>query len=86
MTIPTPKEATYDRLRRYVKEYYEEVWPTLTAKVPSDDDCFDMELRSDGYANAHVEGQHNTEGPKCGLTTATECGERIAASEWVECN
>jgi hypothetical protein len=54
--------------------------------VPTDDDCFDMELRSDGYANAHVEGQHNTEGPKCGFTTATECGERMAASEYVECN
>lgn len=75
--------STYDRLRRYAQEYAREVWGQEV--IPSARDLMTMEIRSDGYANAHVEGEHEANG-LCPFTSARECGERSAAAEWVECN
>lgn len=76
--------AIEDRLRSYAREYAEQVWPTLAYRDPTDDECLTIEVRSDGYANAHVEGEHESNGI-CHFTSARECGERFAASEFVEC-
>lgn len=73
------------RLRQYVTEYAEAVWPELPMPVPSALDLIQMEVRADAYANAHVEGEHEAN-KLCSLTSARECGERAAASEFVECN
>jgi hypothetical protein len=80
MATKTPTER---RLTRYVREYAQERW-NMKVRVTSDD-ALGIELRSDGYANAHVEGEHGTEGRDCGYSTARECGERYAAAEFVEC-
>jgi hypothetical protein len=97
MTEPTPptpvqsaQEFAYDRLRKYVAEYAKEMWNDHSYyeggdKYPTDEQCLTIELRSDGWANAHVEGQHGSEVP-CMYSTAQECGERWAAAEFVECN
>jgi hypothetical protein len=82
-------ETTGDRLRRYVKQYHEEVWPDLREPEPTEADLISIEVRSDGYANAHVEGEHHThEDYYCTQKgwNARECGERMAAAEFVECS
>jgi hypothetical protein len=43
-----------------------------------------ISIRADGYANAHVEGEHEFNG-LCSFTSARDCGEAMAASEYVEC-
>ena len=68
----------------FVTEYSEQVWPNLPVPVPTDDDLEWMDFRSDGYANAHVEGEHQAHG-LCPYTSPHECGERSAAAEFVEC-
>jgi hypothetical protein len=78
------RTATEQRLARYVREYERDVWPNLPPIKITKDALFDMELRSDGWANAHVEGEHNANGI-CSCKTARECGERGAAAEYVEC-
>lgn len=76
-------ESTNDRLKRYATEYAWQAWGQNVD--PTDEDALIMDVRSDGYANAHVEGEH--EGFRsCGFTSARECGERMAAAEWVECS
>lgn len=77
-------ETTEQRLRRYVREYWLEVWPDLPEPKPSGDDVFSIDVRSDMYANAHVEGDHVANGI-CKFESALECGERMAAAEFVEC-
>jgi hypothetical protein len=67
-----------ERLARYVVEYNEAVWPDLSVPIPTADDLELMELRVDGWANAHV-----TSGHTCPWD-AEECGERNAAAEYVE--
>lgn len=77
--------TTADRLRSYIKEYSEQVWPDLSIPEPNEGDLEVVEIRSDGYANAHVEGEHESN-KLCPFTSAKECGERWAASEFVECH
>lgn len=74
---------TKTRLTRYAKEYAGSVWGETVNLTDEDIDI--IEIRSDGYANAHVEGEHEALG-LCHADSARECGERMAASEWVECN
>lgn len=76
--------AINDRLRTYTREYAQAVWPDLTYRDPTDDECLTMEIRSDWAANAHVEGEHNSNGI-CTYDSARECGERMVAAEYVEC-
>jgi hypothetical protein len=78
----TMTETQY-RLATYVRSYAENYWPNLAVPEVTDDDALMMELRSDGYANAHVEGEHEANG-LCSFKSARECGERMAASEFVE--
>lgn len=73
------------RMDRYIAEYSAAVWPTH--EVPKHKDEWDLavtEIRADGFANAHVEGEHGTEDMPCPYATADECGERAAAAEFVE--
>lgn len=77
--------ATHKRLARYVREYAEQVWPDLDVPTPTTRDLQIMEVRSDGWADAHVGGSHGTEDNPCSASTAQECGERMAAAEFVEC-
>lgn len=73
------------RLRRYAAEYHQSMWSNLPYRPPTADELITMDIRADGYANAHVEGSHGTEDRPCSFATARECGERYAASEYVEC-
>lgn len=76
-------DETKARLTRYAREYASQVWGQDVN--PTDEDISIMDIRSDGYANAHVEGEHEALG-LCHADSARECGERMAASEWVECS
>lgn len=73
------------RIVRYVNEYNATVWPNLPVPVIKPSDLERMEIRAEGYANAHVEGEHEANGI-CIFTSSTECGERHAAGEFVEMN
>lgn len=72
------------RMNRYIKEYSERVWPNLPVPEIEDHWAVDLlEIRADGYASAHVDGEHEAwEG--CPYRSAQECGERMAAEEFVE--
>lgn len=74
--------TTARRLRTFAADYARDVWPSLAYRAPSANEITTMEIRADGYSNAHVEGEHAASG--CTFS-ATECGLRAAAAEYVEC-
>lgn len=76
--------ATKARLLSYVNNS-RKVWGEPELNDLPDDELMFIEIRSDGYANAHVEGEHDA-WMTCGYNSARECGERCAAAEWVECH
>lgn len=61
------------RIARYVAEY------APSEARPSAEELRTADVRADRWSDAHVEG-----GCTCGLSPL-ECGERMAASEIVEC-
>jgi hypothetical protein len=73
------------RLIQYVREYNAAIWPDFPVPVIKPSDLERMEIRSEGYSNAHVEGEHEANG-LCIFKSSTECGERHAAGEFVESN
>lgn len=75
---------TRERLTGYVNDYAGSVWGQHYAAL-TDDQLLVIDVRADSYAYAHVEGEHNANGI-CHFTDAKECGERLAAAEFVECN
>lgn len=78
-------ETFEERITRYIEEYSAAVWPGHAVPVHEDEWAFQItEIRAERYANAHVEGEHGTEDNPCPYTTANECGERMAAEEFVE--
>lgn len=78
---------TARRLRREAAAYAALVWPTVTYRPPTRDEVDTMSIRADGYSNAHVEGEHEANGicSFSGNMAARDCGEAMAASEYVEC-
>jgi hypothetical protein len=80
------------RMDRYIAEYSAAVWPDLPVPSPNAvyGECGDrpdfgydvLEVQADGWANAHVEGEHDA--TDCPYATAQECGERTAAEAFVE--
>lgn len=77
--------ATARRLRR-VAEAYARDTRGMTLRRITNDEVLTMELRADGYSNAHVEGEHESNG-LCSFTgkmAARDCGELGAAAEFVE--
>jgi hypothetical protein len=70
------------RLRSYVTEYARNTWGVEIGRIGADQ-FLRMSLRADGYANAHVEGEHESNGI-CSFTSPRVCGERAAAAEFVE--
>jgi hypothetical protein len=77
--------ATARRLRRAAEVYAFHTWGMVIRKI-TNDEVLTMELRSDGYSNAHVEGEHESNG-LChfsGNMAARDCGEAGAAAEFVE--
>lgn len=77
--------AVENRLVEYVREYAETCWPNLPVPEVTEGDLVMLDVRADGYANAHVEGEHEANG-LCAFASARECGERFAAAEFVECS
>lgn len=85
-------ESFKDRMDRYIGEYSAAVWPDQPVPAPNavygsgpenPDFGYDvLEVQADGYANAHVEGEHDS--TVCPYATAAECGERSAAEAFVE--
>lgn len=85
-------ETFKERMDRYIEEYSSRVWPELSVPSPNAvyGECADrpdfgydvLEVQADGYANAHVEGEHDS--TVCPYATAEECGERNAAAAFVE--
>lgn len=73
------------RIVRYLNEYNAAIWPDMPVPVIKPSDIVRMEIRSESYSNAHVEGEHEANG-LCIFTSSTECGERHAAAEFVESN
>lgn len=81
------------RMERYIAEYSARVWPGHAVPDPNvvygdgpehPDFGYDvLEVQADGYANAHVEGEHEAWGT-CPYASAEECGERHAAEAFVE--
>lgn len=78
-------EVMRARLLKYVNTYRTRVWGMAPVDSLSDEALITIDVRSDGYANAHVEGEHEAWNI-CRYDSARECGERCAAAEWVECN
>lgn len=78
--MTTNKQAR--RLRAYAVGYAHDTWGIHLRPITADE-VLTMEIRSDGYANAHVEGEHEANG-LCSFSSARECGERQAAAEFVE--
>jgi hypothetical protein len=79
----TAHDETAARIIRYVREYNAAIWPSFPVPVIKPSDLDRMEIRSESYSNAHVEGEHEAN-DICIFTDATECGERHAAGEFVE--
>lgn len=77
--------ATTRRLRRAVDTYARDTWGVEVGKI-SRDQFTTMEIRADGYSNAHVEGEHEANGlcSFSGNMAARDCGEAGAAAEFVE--
>lgn len=77
--------ATARRLRRAAAAYALDTWGIELRKITADE-VLTMEIRADGYSNAHVEGEHESNG-LCSFTgklAARDCGEAGAAAEFVE--
>jgi hypothetical protein len=81
--VTADRRTPAERLASYAAEYSAAVWPDLPFAPPTADDLEYMEIRADGYSNAHVEGEH-TVFELCKYADATECGLRSAAAEYVE--
>lgn len=74
--------TTARRIRDYARTYASETWGIELRRLTKEE-LFTAEIRSDSYANAHVEGDHI--GNKlCSFTSPLECGLRAAAAELVE--
>lgn len=79
----TTKRSTAATLRDYARTYALDTWGMTIRKITADE-VLTMEIRADGYSNAHVEGDHAGNG-LCSFESATICGLWGAASEFVEC-
>lgn len=78
----TTKRITRATLRDYARTYAADTWGIELRKITTAEVTV-MEIRADGYANAHVEGEHNANGI-CSFESAAICGMWGAASEFVE--
>lgn len=78
----TTTRTTAARLRKAATTYASSVWGMTLRKITADE-VLTMEIRADGYANAHVEGEHEANG-LCTFPSARDCGEAGAAAEFVE--
>lgn len=77
-------ETFQQRMVRLMTEYSTRVWPGLPVTVPTEDWEFDVvEIQAEGYANAHVDGEHEAWNI-CPYKSPQECGEHMAAEAYVE--
>lgn len=81
----TTTNATARRLRRAAEAYALNTWGMTIRRITADE-VLTMEIRADGYSNAHVEGEHEANGlcSFSGNMAARDCGEAGAAAEFIE--